>query len=302
MSTRRFGVALCALASLLMAIAFSPVMSDFLAFSLYGKAPSLSSIADSYSSIGSFLASLRATAATPTGLPSIGVSFCLLFAILMVLNMDIFAEPKNRTLKNGELGKQNQITRKGAIARANIVWDEEKRSDGPAICIGCINGKSVFAEAIHAMAIAPSGSSKTRGSLFQTLDYNTWNGSRNVLVMDPSLEVYAQSHTALEKRGYRIRVLDPEIVTDSFNPLASLVSLCKEGEHAQAQERAREIGAILFPATGGENDWVMDDSAGPSPAYATQSPQIRRSRSKARTSGHAWQRYSRGPKEGMRAP
>lgn len=99
MSTRRFGVALCALASLLLAIAFSPVMSDFLAFSLYGKAPSLSSIADSYSSIGSFLASLRATAATPTGLPSIGVSFCLLFAILMVLNMDIFAEPKNRTLK-----------------------------------------------------------------------------------------------------------------------------------------------------------------------------------------------------------
>lgn len=262
MGTRRFGVALCALASLLLAIAFSPVVSDFLAFSLYGKAPSLSSIADSYSSIGSFLASLRATAATPTGLPSIGISFCLLFAILMALNMDIFAEPKNRTLKNGELGKQNQITRKRAIARANIVWDEGRRTDGPAICIGCINGKSVFAEAIHAMAIAPSGSSKTRGSLYQTLDYNTWNGSRNVLVMDPSLEVYAQSHTALEKRDYRIRILDPEIVTDSFNPLASLVSLCKEGEHAQAQERAREIGAILFPATGGENNWVMDDSAG----------------------------------------
>lgn len=262
MNTKQFGVALCAVASLLLAIAFSPAISDFAAFAFFGKTASLNGLADRYSSFGFFLDGLKEIISAPMGITIFVSSAFFFFLLLVLLNADVFNEPESRILQNGKLGKQGQITSERAIARANIIWSDEEHGDEPAICIGSVGGKSVFAEAIHAIAIAPSGSSKTRGSVFQTLDYNTWNGMRNALVMDPSLEVYAQSHNALEKRGYRVRVLDPESVTDSFNPISSLASLCKKGEKAQAQERAREIGSILFPATGGENDWVKYDAAG----------------------------------------
>lgn len=262
MSAKRFGVALCATASLLLAIAFNPAISDFAAFAFFGKATSLNGLADSYSSFGSFLGGLAETISTPIGIAIFASSAFFFFLLLVLLNADAFNEPESRTLQNGKLGKQSQITKERAIAKANIVWSDEDHGDEPAICIGSINGKSVFAEALFAVAIAPSGSYKTRGSLFQTLDYNTFNCNRNILVMDPSLEIYAQSHTALEKRGYRIRVIDPEAVTDSFNPLALIASLCRQGDKARAQERSREIGSILFPTTGSENDWVMNDAAG----------------------------------------
>lgn len=262
MSTKQFGIILCAAVSLLLAIALSPAISDFMGFAFFGKTSSPGRLAESYSSFGSFFAGLAKTVTTPIGAATVISSTFFFFLLLILLNMNTFAEPESRTLQNGKLGKQSQITKEREIAKANIVWSDEDHESDPAICIGSIRGKSVFAEAIHACAIAPSGSLKSRGSVYQTLDYNTWNGERNALVMDPSLEVYAQSHRALEERGYRVRVLDPEVVTDSYNPISLLASLCKKGETAQAQERAREIGTILFPVTGGENDWVMYDSAG----------------------------------------
>ncbi len=262
MSTKQFGIALCAGASLLLAIALNPAISDFVGFVFFKKAASLDRIASCYSDFGAFFAGLANNLAAPGGIAVVGLSALFFFTLFMLLNMDTFSEPKSRTLKDGKLGKQSQITSNRKIARANIVWADENHGSDPAICIGNIGGKSVFAEATHACAIAPSGSFKTRGSVFQTLDYNTWNGGRNALVMDPSLEVYAQSHNALEKRGYQVRVLDPEMVTDSYNPISSIASLCGTGETARAQERAREVGSILYPATGGENDWVKDDAAG----------------------------------------
>lgn len=262
MSAKQFGIALCAGASLLLAIALNPAISNFVDFAFFKRTASLNEIADCYSDFGIFVAGLIKNLTAPEGIIVAGLSALSFFALFMLLNMDTFSEPKSRTLKDGKLGKQNQITSSRKITKANIVWADEDHGSEPAICIGNIGGKSVFAEAAHACAIAPSGSFKTRGSVYQTLDYNTWNGGRNALVMDPSLEVYAQSHNALEKRGYQVRVLDPEMVTDSYNPISSIASLCETGETARAQERAREIGSILYPTTGGENDWVKDDAAG----------------------------------------
>lgn len=262
MSAKQFGIALCAGASLLLAIALNPAISNFVDFAFFKKTASLNEIADCYSDFGIFVAGLIKNLTAPEGIIVAGLSVLSFFALFTLLNMGTFSEPKSRTLKDGKLGKQNQITSSRKITKANIVWADEDHGSDPAICIGNIRGKSVFAEATHACAIAPSGSFKTRGSVFQTLDYNTWNGGRNALVMDPSLEVYAQSHNALEKRGYQVRVLDPEMVTDSYNPISSIASLCGTGETARAQERAREVGSILYPATGGENDWVKDDAAG----------------------------------------
>lgn len=254
--------AACAVASALATVAAAPVLSSLLRFALRHEQPSLSEISAAYRDPGAFTGSLTGLVAEPVGIAAMGLAAAALFVAMATLSMDMLPEPKSRTLKDGKLGRQSEITGSRAIARANIVWDDGDHGAEPAICIGSINGKSVFAEAIHAAAIAPSGSSKTRGSVFQTLDYNTWNGQRNALVMDPSLEVYAQSHRALEERGYRVRVLDPEAVTDSFNPISSIASLCVTGETARAQERAREVGSILYPTTGGENDWVKDDAAG----------------------------------------
>ena len=262
MSAKQFGIALCAGASLLLAIALNPAISNFVDFAFFKKTASLNEIADCYSDFGIFVAGLIKNLTAPEGIIVAGLSALSFFALFTLLNMGTFSEPKSRTLKDGKLGKQSQITSSRKITKANIVWADEDHGSDPAICIGNIGGKSVFAEATHACAVAPSGSFKTRGSVYQTLDYNTWNGGRNALVMDPSLEVYAQSHNALEKRGYRVRVLDPEMVTDSYNPISSIASLCETGEAARAQERAREVGSILYPATGGENDWVKDDAAG----------------------------------------
>lgn len=216
MSAKQFGIALCAGASLLLAIALNPAISNFVDFAFFKKTASLNEIADCYSDFGTLVAGLIKNLTAPEGIIVAGLSALSFFALFMLLNMGTFSEPKSRTLKDGKLGKQNQITSSRKITKANIVWADEDHGSDPAICIGNIGGKSVFAEATHACAIAPSGSFKTRGSVYQTLDYNTWNGGRNALVMDPSLEVYAQSHNALEKRGYQVRVLDPEMVTDSY--------------------------------------------------------------------------------------
>lgn len=262
MKNRLIGLGVCAIVSALGSFALSPVVFDFYRSAFLKGRSSLTGISNAYGSVDGFFGCLTQLLSTPQGASVLAATAALLFAILVLSFFDALLEPQDRTQKNGKLGKQSAITGRRGIVKANILWDGGDHPSGPAICIGCIGGKSVFAEAIHACCIAPSGSGKTRASLFETLDYNTWGAQANAIVFDPSLEIWAQSHKALEERGYRTRILDPECVSDSFNPLSTIASLCEKGDTARAQERSREIGAILYPTSGSENDWVMHDSAG----------------------------------------
>lgn len=153
-NTKQFGIALCAGASLLLAIALNPAISNFVDFAFFKKAASLNEIADCYSDFGIFAAGLIKNLTAPEGIIAAGLSALSFFALFILLNMDVFSEPKSRTLKDGKLGRQNQITSSRKIARANIVWTDEDHGSDPTICIGNIGGKSVFAEATHACAIA----------------------------------------------------------------------------------------------------------------------------------------------------
>lgn len=174
--------------------------------------------------------------------------------------------PKGR---GGELGSQSAVADPGAILRANPGWDgRSEPQDG--VVVGWARGKAVVVPCVHAAVCAPSGSGKTRGSLYPTLDALTFSGRSNVVVTDPSLEIFLTAAPCLRERGYEVLLLDLEEPRQGsrYNPLAMVARLHREGDAEGAEARARELGAVLFPASGGEDDIFANAAAGAFAAVA----------------------------------
>ena len=184
------------------------------------------------------------------------------FSVFIGLSSRILIR-ESREVENSPLGKQRAITSKRLIRKMNDVWDGINLPERSGICVGSLDGKSVFAEAVHSVHVAPSQSGKSRGSVFQSIDYNTFSRKQNIVVTDPSLELFVQSRRALEDRGYKVYLIDLESGWgNTLNPIAPISVLCRAGETSKAQERARELASILSPKNGDQNDWVAAGAAG----------------------------------------
>lgn len=168
-----------------------------------------------------------------------------------------------REIEGGILGRQQSITSKPKIASMNYAWNGEGKP-GEGVALGTVYGKSVIVPCIHAAICAPSGAGKTRGSVYPTIDALTFTKSNNLLVTDPSLEIFITAAPCLRARGYGVSLLDLENPRQGmrFNPLKLISDLYASGDEPSAEARARETGAVLFPAQGNENDIFVNAAGG----------------------------------------
>lgn len=188
-----------------------------------------------------------------------------LFAALLIgSTKDAILNTRDREVKDGILGDQRVFTKRRDIARRNYTWSGEGAPPVDGIAIGSVLGRTVIAHATHAAVIAPSGSGKTRGSVYQTIDVLTYEGKNSLIVTDPSCEIYMMMAAGLEGRGYPVYLLDFHASRrgSRYNPLEVVIDCHRRGDASGAEARAREIGDILCPETGSESDFFTRAAGG----------------------------------------
>lgn len=188
-----------------------------------------------------------------------------LFAVLLLgSTKDAILNTRDREVKDGILGDQRVFTKRRDIARRNYTWHGEGKPPVDGIAIGSVLGRTVIAPANHAAVIAPSGSGKTRGSVYQTIDALTYEGKNSLIVTDPSCEIFMMTAKGLEERGYPVHLLDFHASRrgSRYNPLAVIIERHRQGDTSSAEARAREIGDILCPETGSESDFFTRAAGG----------------------------------------
>lgn len=188
----------------------------------------------------------------------------LLALMLLGSTKDAIFNARDREVKDGILGDQKVLTKKRDILRKNYTWSGERNPPVDGIAIGSVLGRTVIAPANHAAIIAPSGSGKTRGSVYQTIDALTYEGKNSLIVTDPSCEIYMMMAAGLEERGYPVHLLDFHASRrgSRYNPLAVIIERHRQGDTSSAEARAREIGDILCPETGSESDFFTRAAGG----------------------------------------
>lgn len=188
----------------------------------------------------------------------------LLALMLLGSTKDAIFNTRDREVKDGILGDQKVLTKKRDILRKNYTWSGEGNPPVDGIAIGSVFGRTVIAPANHAAIIAPSGSGKTRGSVYQTIDALTYEGKNSLIITDPSCEIYMMMAAGLEERGYPVHLLDFHASRrgSRYNPLAVIIERHRQGDTSSAEARAREIGDILCPETGSESDFFTRAAGG----------------------------------------
>lgn len=173
------------------------------------------------------------------------------------------AKSPKREVKGGVLGKQSSIKATNEIAAKCPMWNgKSEPPDG--VVLGFVRGKAAVFECVHCAVCAPSGSKKTRGSVYPTVDALSFSGKNNLLITDPSLEIYCMAGKCLADRGYEVFLLDLENPRQGarYNPLKLIADLSEAGKGEFAEDQAREVGSILFPEKGNENDIFVNAAGG----------------------------------------
>lgn len=201
----------------------------------------------------------------------------------------VYSKAKNpkRDVANGVLGSQRTVSGKIPLLTACRTWNGETTPGASGVVLGTIAGRSILFECVHAALCAPSGSGKTRCSVYPTADLLSARGDSNLLFTDPSMEIYATTSRCLEGRGYSVKLLDLDSPRqgERYNPMRLIVDLYESGDEASAVARAEEIGTILFPTSGGENDIFADAAGG---AFSAVAYAIATSRDVPDGQRHVW--------------
>lgn len=169
---------------------------------------------------------------------------------------------EGRVADGGTFGRQSSEQRVGEILRRCITWDGGM-SDHFGFVAGFVKGRYVVSPAVHCAVFAPSGTGKTRTSCIPTIALAA-SSDANLVITDPSRELYAQSRAMLERSGYDVALLDFEDAHagSKYDFLAPVVSMHEQGADHLAEERCDEIGATIFPDTGTDADSFSRPAAG----------------------------------------
>ncbi|BAK45826.1 type IV secretory system conjugative DNA transfer family protein [Eggerthella sp. YY7918] len=194
---------------------------------------------------------------------SFGVVLGVVYAAMLAVSAYVKSKNPSREVSNGVYDTNKVYTSKRDIIKRCYTWNG-KGSPVYGVVVGCIAGRLIIMPATHAALIAPSGSLKTRGSYYETVDLLTCQGENSLIITDPSGEIYAMMRAELESRGYRLMLidLDEPLRGNCYNPLIAIILRDRSGDVAQAEARAREIGDTLCPEQGNENDIFMRGAGG----------------------------------------
>lgn len=196
-------------------------------------------------------------------IPMLGIWMAIILAVIIRSVVSIMNPSSDRSVKDGVFGKQEVVSSKSDILLNTEHWNGKGKAPR-GVAVGSVFGRSIIFDCNHAIICAPSGCGKTREGCYPTIDALSSGGENNLIITDPSLEIFVMTRRCLEKRGYETLLIDFDNPMQGlrFNPLKLITDLHKSGQQALAEDRAREIGSTLFPAHGNENDVFINAAGG----------------------------------------
>ena len=191
--------------------------------------------------------------------------FLLVFCVPFAFERGAVFYVDDREVGGGILGDQHVYDKKSDLLRRNYTWNGSGKPPVYGLVMGGYSDAEIIFKATHAAIIAPSGSGKTRGSVYETIDLLSYGRENSMIVCDPSGEIYAMMADGLKARGYKsifLLELNKGRRGDQYNPLQIISDCYRRGDGDSAEARAQEIGDILSPEQGGENDYFNRAAAG----------------------------------------
>lgn len=256
-----------AAAGILAAALSIPVAATCARYGMRDPASLAKAVAAAFASPGAFVTAAKYGFSKDTGLMAGCMAMVALAAAAVAASKMLQG---GREAADGAYGNDRAYTTRREIAARNVMWDGRTPAKEHGVVVGCIGGREVVAECTQAIVVARTGLGKSRSILFETLDYLTYADSEgigaleNVLITDRSMEIYAQSHAALEKRGYDVKLLDLETGhACRYNPMEAVVEAYRAGDVDRASDLCDEVAGMLLPQQdAGENKVFVDGAAG----------------------------------------
>lgn len=187
-------------------------------------------------------------------------ALCLLVASLVALS----ASAGRRAEDGGVLGSA-RIKTGAEVLRGSETWDGRSDPSARGFVYGYSRGRYLLEPERFALIDGATGSGKSRYMLIPTIDALTYGGASNgsephtVIVTDVKSELVELTGDELERRGYRILLLDAQhpLRGHRFNPLGLVLEYARKGLVQEAEQAADTIASLLVPDEGaGSSHWV----------------------------------------------
>lgn len=263
------GLAINAGLSLIPAVAALPLVSPILsgAASQQDGASEISAAIDAYSSITTWADAFLDAMASSAGPRSLLMTWGVVTLLVTAAEFSIVQRSGEKTVEDGAFDTLKPYKDR-QIRKHMVPWDGATAVESVGVVLGCDRKRGEFLTlpATHAITIAPSGSGKSRGQIYGSIDLLTHGPiTCNLIVSDPSLELLALTYDTLVKRGYDVRVLDVDNGWgDRWNPLAEITRLFfQDGDAEGAASRSVDLANVLCacPDEAGPNAWVYREGA-----------------------------------------
>lgn len=201
---------------------------------------------------------------TPSLLPY-SLAFVVTCAVVFAIALRVSDIRGDRKVKRDSPTENEKIYRKEKeIAAHSYLWRKGEEPEVDGVVVGsCKSSLVVSPGAPGLIVVAPSGHGKSRGSLLPSAVLAA-ERRNNLVIADPSGELWAYLRAYLEYEGYDVLLINLE---DGFSGSAiDLLSPVKravgENNLAFAEEAARNLGAVLCPTESGENAIFTSAAAG----------------------------------------
>lgn len=169
-----------------------------------------------------------------------------------------------RAEDGGALGS-SRVKAGPEVVRGSSTWDGKGSPRARGLVYGFSRGRYLFEPGRFSLIDGSTGSGKSRFILIPTLDLLTYgddaNGSapHSVVVSDVKNELIELCGPELERRGYRVLLLDTQnpMRGHRYNPIKSLVRFAEAGRMQEAEQGADAMAAVIVPdEKGGTSHWA----------------------------------------------
>lgn len=187
-------------------------------------------------------------------------ALCLLAASLAALS----ASAGSRAEDGGVLGSARIKSGREAL-RGSETWDGRSDPAARGLVYGYARGRYLLEPERFAVIDGSTGSGKSRFMLIPTIDVLTYGSASNgsephtIVVTDVKSELVELTGDELERRGYRVLLLDAQhpMRGHRYNPLGLVLDYARGGLVQEAEQAADAIASLLVPDEGaGSSHWV----------------------------------------------
>lgn len=196
---------------------------------------------------------------------NIMINLCIIFSITLLFYLKM-NRVNEKNLVYGQKGDSRFTTIKEIKNEYHEIPESKQNYEGiGGVPVSHYKDKYyIDRDTVNTIALGASRSGKGETFVVPLIDILTRaNDKSNMVVNDPKGELYSASKHTLEKRGYRVLVLniDDPLQSMSFNPLQLVIDSWANKNYHEASKRANTLTSMLFSSGMGTDNEFFYKSA-----------------------------------------